>query len=555
MKQLNAVAVRFIVCAAIMLVMIGTGSAQTFTNPVLYSQDPWVTYVNGVYYSSFTAYGCPNEHICIKSSPTLTGLNAAPIVDVWSAPTDPSAPNYTDVWAPEIHYINGSWYIYYAADNGNNNNHRLFVLQATSSSATGSYVEGNTGLDHGQLSESLNVWAIDPDVFTGADGNLYITFSCTNYSNATQPQRICLAPMSNPLTISGTTVYLATPDQPWERRGTGNGIEEGPVGYAWGKDTYITYSASASWDYNTYDTGILTHYNDDDSNPNLLTGSWVKYGPILDNHGSSYGNGSVVFVPSVDGSEYWALYHSHEVSPCDSFGCLNTRMQQVFFTSYGWPVIGYPVNRGVALTDPAGENGAPAGSYALPDWGNAFGDAAEGNPSVGTIIGSWTLSTNLAGNNTATSSSSGQWNQAFRVWNPNPQNFTYSAQVKWVSDTEDLAEYPKYGVYCSYDDVNNHAELLIDKINRVLASHAVVGGTDQGWQNANLPSGFDATQWHTLQCDKNGSNYTFTLDPGTSNSVSYSRTFQLANGVNGIITDDTVANFRYANATQYLNSN
>jgi hypothetical protein len=34
--------------------------------------------------------------------------------------------------------------------------------------------------------------------------------------------------------------------------------------------------------------------------------------------------------------------------------------------------------------------------------------------------------------------------------------------------------------------------LFLDNNYKVLASHAVVGGADQGWQNANLPSNFNA---------------------------------------------------------------
>jgi GH43 family beta-xylosidase len=534
---------------AVML-FVRVGGAQTYTNPMLTSQDPFITYVNGVYYSTYTAYGCATNHICIKAATTLTGLNASPSHDVWSAPSAPAS-NQAEVWAPELHYINNNWYIYYAADDGTNDDHRLFVLQASNSAQpTGTYVEGTTGLAHGQLNETLGVWAIDPDVFHAADGNLYITFSCTNFSNATAPQRICIAPMSGPLNISGSTVYLSNPDYAWEQRNIAPyGIEEGPVGYTIGADTYITFSASPSWIPANYCVGVLAHFNDDGTNPNIATGNWVKYGPILDNHGTAAGNGSISFVPSVDGSEYWALYHSH-----DSSGNLSTFMQQMFFTPYGWPVIGYPVNRGVTLTDPSGEHGVPSGSYALADWGNAYGDAAEGNTTNGKVVGSWVLSTGSGGGAYATSSSSGTWNQAFRQWNPNPSVYTASAGVQWVSDTGILGDYPKYGIYCSYDDVNNHAEMFIDQYNLVMATHAVVSGTDKGWVNTNLPTGFNKTLTHTLQCAKNGSSYTFTVDPGTSGVVNQSRTLAIKNGTFGAVTDDTKANFTNVTVMQYLTS-
>ena len=40
---------------------------------------------------------------------------------------------YTDVWAPELHYIDGTFYIYVAmAQNGDNSQHRMYVLEGTS---------------------------------------------------------------------------------------------------------------------------------------------------------------------------------------------------------------------------------------------------------------------------------------------------------------------------------------------------------------------------------------------------------------------------------------
>lgn len=541
----------------------GGAFAQTFSNPVVSpNQDPGITYVNGTYYLLTTAFLCQPEHICMRTSATLTGLKTAPLMDIWSAPPDPTAPNYNDLWQPELHYINGIWYIYYAADDGgqagvtpgNNSHHRLFVLQ--SPSPGGTWVEGVTGLPHGQLNEQSGYWGIDPNVFTGLDGKLYLAFSCTKNIPNLVPTSICLTPMNSPLSISGPTSLISTSSEPWEKRGPTDGIEEGPQGYTKGNDTYITFSASAVGHGDDYDVGVLAHYNDAGNNPDLLHGTWIKYGPIFDKHGDANAPGSLSIVPSSDtgNTEAWAFYHTEHAADSDGYK-VDLRMQKVLFTSYGFPIIGYPISAGIPIQDPAGENGSPAGTTFLPDWGDAFGDAAEGDTVNGRQVGAWSLSPSLPGNYSATSSSTGQWNQVFRVWNPNVQNFSYSAQVQWVSDTGKLPDFPKYGIYCSYDDMKNHAELFIDKINNVLASHAVVAGVDQGWQNISLPAGFNASQWHTLQCDKHQSTYTFTLDPGIPGAVTASRNFDLKNGVNGIITDDTKANFLNASATQYLDSN
>lgn len=488
-----------------------------FKNPTFGSQDPWVTLVNGVYYYS-ESY-CGKADICVKSSKTLTGLAGAEWVGVWNA--QGGAPNAKDIWAPEIHYVSGGWYIYYAADNGDNNNHKLYVLQG--SSPTGQFVEAQTGAAHGQLVESMNGWAIDPDVFTASDGKLYITWSCS------LPQRICLAEMSSPIKISSATVFLSYPDQYWETRTAA--IQEGPVGYTRNGHTYITYSGSASWTTD-YTVGLLTY-----NGGNILSAnSWAKSGPIFDHHGTTYGPGSVVFAPSPDGSEYWNMYHGIDGTNCqpNAYACRDIRMQQMWFDPYGYPVLGYPVNPGVMLQSPAGENGAPAGTTQIADFGDAWGDAAQGL-NGGKVAGRWSHTDRFGAN----SSLGGAWDQIFSPWNPNPQAFTSHVEVQLVQ-VGNTQGFPKYGFYVAYDDMNNNVAMFLDPVYSVLATHAVVRGADQGWQNANLPSGFDFKQWHSLDCKKSGNTFTFSVD----GKGLQTRSFGIANGQVGLVVVDILASYR-----------
>jgi len=512
------------------LVCLLSLSIATFKNPIFVSQDPWVTKVNGTYY--YTESYCNVAHICVKASTTLTGLSSAPWIGLWSSQSGNI--NSGDIWAPEIHYVFGGWYIYYAADDGNNANHRLFVLKGDS--PTGPFVEAQTGYPHGKLQDSTDYWAIDPNVFTAANGQVYITWSCTNNAVGSFPQQVCLAPLKNAVTIGGPTVFLSTPTASWETRTAA--IQEGPVGYTYAGQTYITYSASASWVPNDYAVGLLSLTPG--ANP-AQASSWTKSGPILDHHGTVYGPGSVVFTPSVDGSEYWVVYHGIENSNCqpNAYSCRDIRMQKMFFDSVGYPILGYPANPGVVLQSPAGEGGAPRGTTLIANFGNAWGDAAEGNTNSGVVAGKWSYTDRFS----ATSALGGTWDQIFSPWNPNPVSFTAHVEVQHVQ-TGTTVSFPKYGFYCSYDDANNHAELFLDINYKALASHAVVGGVDQGWQNANLPSNFDPSQWHSLDCKKSGSTYTFTLDANSGNTVSYSRNFQLTNGQTGLVVVDTIANYR-----------
>ncbi|MEP7187008.1 MAG: glycoside hydrolase family 43 protein [Rhodanobacter sp.] len=320
-----------------------------FTNPLFKGGDPWITRVDGVYY--YTASNCGVADLCIKRSRSLSGLAAAPWIGVWSHLED-SDPNAHDVWAPELHYLDGHWYIYYAADDGSNERHRLYVLVADH--AEGPYTEGDTGSPHGQLVESSGHWAIDPNVFTASDGKRYLTWSCTDHDDSTFPQRICLAPLLDPLHV-GQTVAISTPTEAWEIRG--KPIQEGPVGYTRHGHTYITYSASASWIPNNYAVGMLTLTSN--ASP-IKPSSWRKSGPIFDHHGKVYGPGSVVFVPSPDGSQWWNVYHAIERLDCDpAYRCRDIRMQPMHFDHEGAPVLGKPQPLSEKFQLPAGDSKVP----------------------------------------------------------------------------------------------------------------------------------------------------------------------------------------------------
>lgn len=325
-------------------------AAETFTNPVFVGQDPWVTFVDGVYY--YSSANCVVADICIKQSRTLTGLATAPWQGVWKHGRD-SGINGKEIWAPEMHRVDGRWVIYYAADDGDNNHHRLFALTSDGQGdALGTFVEADTGLPHGQLDASTDHWGIDPNVFTAADGKLYLTWSCTNQADSAFPQRICLAPLRDAVHVGGATVFLSTPSETWETRG--KPIQEGPVGYTRNGNTYITYSGSASWIADDYAVGLLTLGKHAST---LDAAAWHKSGPIFDHHGKVYGPGSVVFVPSPDGTQMWNVYHAIERLDCSpAYRCRDIRMQPMRFDAQGAPILDTPIDPGVAITRPSGDN-------------------------------------------------------------------------------------------------------------------------------------------------------------------------------------------------------
>src|SRR5947209_15757066 len=106
-------------------------------NPILppHSADPWMIFHGGFYYYSESRN---RRQIYIRRSRTIGAIGHDAGACVWTAPA--FGLNCDNVWAPELHLINGKWYIYYAADDGNNDHHRMWVLESEGSDPRGKYI-------------------------------------------------------------------------------------------------------------------------------------------------------------------------------------------------------------------------------------------------------------------------------------------------------------------------------------------------------------------------------------------------------------------------------
>src|SRR3954471_9357928 len=103
------------------------GNDSTFTNPVLTKgPDPWVIQKDSFYYVTHT-FG---NRIAVYQTKKMSELSNAPVTTIWSPPS--TGAYSKDIWAPEIHLLQGKWYAYFAADDGNNANHRMYVLENSS---------------------------------------------------------------------------------------------------------------------------------------------------------------------------------------------------------------------------------------------------------------------------------------------------------------------------------------------------------------------------------------------------------------------------------------
>lgn len=318
----------------------------SFTNPIAVGADPWVIRRGPYYYLAESR----DHGIWIYRSTSLTSLKQNP-KEVWVAPS--RGWNTTNVWAPELHEINGRWYIYYAAGNSGPPFIRQHsgVLQSTSGDPQGTYIDRGmlyTGDD--ARTHTNNVWAIDLTVHKIND-SLYALWSgwAQNASTDRTPQNLYIARMSDPVTIATNRVEIAAPVESWEV-GTELGIEEGPEFLEHSGHEFIIYSTHESWlpDYRLGELQLISPTSDP-----LNPASWVKKGPVFTGIRKVYGVGHASFTTSPDSTEDWIVYHS-KVDPAPDWN-RDIRTQKFGWNPDGSPNFGIPAPAGQALSMPSGQ--------------------------------------------------------------------------------------------------------------------------------------------------------------------------------------------------------
>lgn len=302
----------------------------TFTNPILHppAQDPQLSLHAGRFYYCESS----PEGIFVRIADDFIDLAAAKPIRIWMPPARGGASK--NIWAPELHWLDGKCYIYFAADDGHNANHRMWVLEGVSSNP----------LDGFRLAGSLDTqgWAIDGTILE-LDGGRYFVWSGWP-GNRDGQQNLYAARMKSPVELEGLRVLIASPDQPWERKGMP--ICEGPQILQRDGRTFLVYSASGSWTPD-YGLGMLALRG---GNP-LSPGAWEKAGAVFLRNEFAVGVGHCGFVTSRDGGEDWIVYHA-KTTLRHGWGDREVRTQRFHWSGDGWPIFGEPVAVNAALERP-----------------------------------------------------------------------------------------------------------------------------------------------------------------------------------------------------------
>ncbi|WP_109742539.1 glycoside hydrolase family 43 protein [Arcicella aurantiaca] len=338
-----------ILCVSLSFNYGQTSSTNVFTNPLLPSgADPYSFYKDGYYYYTHTL----QNSLTIWKTKNLSDLKMAQSKVIW---TPPKGTSYSkELWAPEVHFIQGKWYMYFAGDDGDNNHHRMYVLECTTNDPmTGEWVF------KGKVADAKNdKWAIDGDVFEHG-GKLYMIWSGWEGDKNGQ-QNIYIARMKNPWTIESERSKISGSDFDWEKHGDIKGdpnlphvnVNEGPQILKNGKKVFVIYSASGCWT-DFYALGLLTA----DANADLLNpASWKKspepvFKQSIENGVFAPGHNS--FFKSPNGKEDWILYHANSKAGQGCGGFRSPRMQKFTWNADGTPNFGIPVKENVEMAVPS----------------------------------------------------------------------------------------------------------------------------------------------------------------------------------------------------------
>jgi GH43 family beta-xylosidase len=276
--------------------------------------DPYVLFDKGTYYMTFTCGG----HIEIWSCDSLFNFEQHCKKEViWRPP--PDQPYSGDVWAPELHSIQGRWYVYFAAADPKigNRSHRMYVIAGPPSneSPLASWDTGNGRWDfEGRLKGMPDEqWAIDGTVVSlhGSSFFVYSGWPLGTSANESR-QEIYIIAMTSPTEVTGAPTRISTPDLQFEYSGT-SGINEGPQFLCSpdGKWMGIVYSCAGSWT-SEYKMNVLYYTG----GPPLDIHSWAKSAnPLLkasrdDTPPYGPGHGNFVLVDGPAGPEVWGVFHA-----------------------------------------------------------------------------------------------------------------------------------------------------------------------------------------------------------------------------------------------------
>ncbi len=294
--------------------------------------DPYVYYhTDGYYY--FTASVPEYDRIELRRAWSVKALPQAEPLVIWRKHAE--GPMSYHIWAPELHFIDGKWFIYFAAGQAGDPWYiRTWILENDSADPfTGQWKE------KGSLIPEWDSFMLDCTVFQyEADKKWYAVWAQKS-QDRTENSRLYISRMISPYTLEFPQVELTKPEFDWECRGFK--VNEGPAVLQRNGKVFLTYSASAT--DASYCMGMLTAKMGADL---LKAESWQKgKSPVFvtDEKKGIYGPGHNSFTVSRDGTEDYLIYHARPYAEVNLDFALYDPNRHAWVKRIRYDEKGYPV--------------------------------------------------------------------------------------------------------------------------------------------------------------------------------------------------------------------
>lgn len=293
--------------------------------------DPYIyKHSDGYYY--FTGSYPDYDRIVLRRAKSIKDLKNAEEVIVWEKYDSGKMSKH--IWAPELHFIDGKWYIYFAA--GEKDDIwaiRPYVLESKSANPLkGDWIE------KGEINLEFESFSLDATTFKHQGKRYLIWAQKVDHDTISN---LYIAEMKSPWQIKEQHL-LSEPEYDWEV--IGFDVNEGPAVIKRNGKIFVTFSASETG--HNYCMGLLTADQESDL---LDRSSWHKSEePVFETSPktSLYGPGHNSFTKSEDGVTDLLVYHARPYKTIEGNPLYDPnrhgRIQELFWERNGYPYFAYP---------------------------------------------------------------------------------------------------------------------------------------------------------------------------------------------------------------------
>lgn len=314
--------------------------SRAITNPLVRQRaDAQVfRHTDGWYY--LTGSVPEYDRLVLRRSRTLAGLSTAAEAVLWRH--EATGPRSGYIWAPELHWIDGKWIMYFAAG-PSGGGADVFRIRTYALVCDGADPISGRWSVLGQLETPWDSFNLDSTSFVHR-GVRYLAWAQREPGIETN-SNLYLAPLATPLTLAAKPTRLTVPTLDWEVQGYK--VAEGPAPLIRNGRIFMTYSASAT--DARYCMGMLTARDDADlMDPSVWTKSPV---PVFRSSPETnvWGPGHNSFTLDERGRDM-LVYHARDYRDITGDPLLDpnrhTRVQPFRYRADGTPDFGVPVRNG-----------------------------------------------------------------------------------------------------------------------------------------------------------------------------------------------------------------